>query len=91
MWSLLIYFVHFLQDILLIYLYFVNAFGMELAELIEKSRVDNVYLRKGPRPQQAGSLALIGHHLIFSTSPKPGEKPSHDDELWVSFAFIGLI
>ena len=56
---------------------------MELAELIEKSRVDNVYLRKGPRPQQPGSLALIGHHLIFSAAPKPGEKHSHDDELWV--------
>uniref|UniRef100_A0A7E4W328 Myotubularin phosphatase domain-containing protein n=1 Tax=Panagrellus redivivus TaxID=6233 RepID=A0A7E4W328_PANRE len=56
---------------------------MELAELIEKSRVDNVILRRGPRPKQAGSLALIGHHLIFSPNPPPGQKPSHDDELWL--------
>uniref|UniRef100_A0A914MBR3 Myotubularin phosphatase domain-containing protein n=1 Tax=Meloidogyne incognita TaxID=6306 RepID=A0A914MBR3_MELIC len=39
---------------------------MELSELIEKSRIDGVFLCEGPRPPQKGSLALTGHHLIFS-------------------------
>ncbi|KAL3119689.1 hypothetical protein niasHT_009635 [Heterodera trifolii] len=39
---------------------------MELSEAIERCRVDDVFLCEGPRPPQKGSLALIGHHLIFS-------------------------
>lgn len=43
---------------------------MELSEVIEKCRVDDVFLCEGPRPPQKGTLALIGHHLIFSSTPK---------------------
>lgn len=54
---------------------------MELSEAIERPRVDNVFLRRGPRPPQPGSLALIGHHLIFSpSSPKRGKT---SEELWL--------
>lgn len=62
--------------------------GMELSEAIERPRVDNVFLRKGPRRPQPGSLALIGHHMIFSpavTSKNPPKLNEHRDELWVSY------
>ncbi|VDK42562.1 unnamed protein product [Anisakis simplex] len=60
---------------------------MELSDAIERPRVDNVFLRKGPRQPQPGSLALIGHHMIFSptdsspTSPKGMTRS--DNELWL--------
>ncbi|VDO23779.1 unnamed protein product [Brugia timori] len=59
---------------------------MELSEAIERSRVDNVFLRKGPRQPQPGSLALIGHHMIFSPSSSSTNSPSgkeHSSELWL--------
>ncbi|VDO32061.1 unnamed protein product, partial [Onchocerca flexuosa] len=58
---------------------------MELSEVIERPRVDNVFLRKGPRQPQSGSLALIGHHMIFSPSSGPTNSPNekeHSNELW---------
>uniref|UniRef100_A0A0M3HP20 Myotubularin phosphatase domain-containing protein n=1 Tax=Ascaris lumbricoides TaxID=6252 RepID=A0A0M3HP20_ASCLU len=59
---------------------------MELSDAIERPRVDNVFLRKGPRQPQPGSLALIGHHMIFSpseTSPKSPKSSRSDNELWL--------
>lgn len=59
---------------------------MELSEAIERPRVDNVFLRKGPRQPQQGSLALIGHHMIFSPSSSSANSPNgkeHSNELWV--------
>lgn len=59
---------------------------MELSEAIERPRVDNVFLRKGPRRPQQGSLALIGHHMIFSplaTSLNSPKGKEDRDELWV--------
>uniref|UniRef100_A0AC35UBF4 Myotubularin phosphatase domain-containing protein n=1 Tax=Rhabditophanes sp. KR3021 TaxID=114890 RepID=A0AC35UBF4_9BILA len=39
---------------------------MELASLIEKPRVKNVYLKEcGCRNPQEGDLTLVGHHLVF--------------------------
>ncbi|EFO20414.2 hypothetical protein LOAG_08075 [Loa loa] len=59
---------------------------MELSEAIERPRVDNVFLRKGPRQPQPGSLALIGHHMIFSPSSSSANSPNgkeHSNELWL--------
>ncbi|KAL3981826.1 Myotubularin-related protein 9 [Acanthocheilonema viteae] len=61
---------------------------MELSEAIERPRVDNVFLRKGPRQPQSGSLALIGHHMIFSPSSSSSNSPKrngkeHSNELWL--------
>lgn len=56
---------------------------MELSEAIEKCRVDNVFLCEGPRQPQKGSLALIGHHLIFQPDLGNSKKASHEQELWV--------
>ncbi|CAG9537354.1 unnamed protein product [Cercopithifilaria johnstoni] len=59
---------------------------MELSEAIERPRVDNVFLRKGPRQPQLGSLALIGHHMIFSSSSSSSNSPNgkeHSNELWL--------
>lgn len=56
---------------------------MELSEAIEKPRVDNVFLCEGPRQPQKGSLALIGHHLIFQPDLGNSKKNNHDQELWV--------
>ena len=65
---------------------------MELSEAIERSRVDNVYLRRGPRTPQFGSLALTGHHLIFSPQSTAvstaSSSCSHDEELWVGVCLI---
>ncbi|VDN34056.1 unnamed protein product [Gongylonema pulchrum] len=64
---------------------------MELSEAIERSRVDNVFLRKGPRRPQPGALALIGHHLIFSpssSSPNSEKGSEHQDELWVRSSLL---
>lgn len=58
---------------------------MELSEAIEKPRVNNVFLRKGPRLPQPGALALIGHHLIFS--PSDAKKKKTSEELWVISSF----
>ncbi|TMS36543.1 hypothetical protein L596_003684 [Steinernema carpocapsae] len=69
---------------------------MELSEVIEKCRVDNVYLMKGPRPPQRGSLALIGHHMIFS-SPSNGNGTnssgagSGSDELWLLHRMVDRV
>ncbi|VDM53870.1 unnamed protein product [Angiostrongylus costaricensis] len=54
---------------------------MELSDAIEVSRVNNVFMRKGPRPLQVGSLVLIGHHLIFSPVPS---RDGNSDEFWVN-------
>uniref|UniRef100_A0A0K0F2Q0 Myotubularin-related protein MTM-9 (projected from Caenorhabditis elegans ortholog mtm-9) n=1 Tax=Strongyloides venezuelensis TaxID=75913 RepID=A0A0K0F2Q0_STRVS len=60
---------------------------MELVEIIEKPRINNVYLKKGPRRPQIGSIALVGHHFIFI--PKSCYKKEkkdvlpEDDELWL--------
>lgn len=64
---------------------------MELSEAIEKCRVDDVFLCEGPRQPQKGSLALIGHHLIFS--PKcPFDKKKHSEqELWVRLFNASMI
>lgn len=62
---------------------------MELSEAIEKCRVDDVFLCEGPRQPQKGSLALIGHHLIFSPSC-PDKKDYREQELWVKFFFSSL-
>lgn len=67
---------------------------MELSEAIEKCRVDDVFLCEGPRPPQKGSLALIGHHLIFSPScpiKSTNAKKKEDQELWVFYFHIFLI
>uniref|UniRef100_A0A914C300 Myotubularin phosphatase domain-containing protein n=1 Tax=Acrobeloides nanus TaxID=290746 RepID=A0A914C300_9BILA len=56
---------------------------MELSEAIEKCRVDNVFLCEGPRQPQKGSLALIGHHLIFQPDLGNSKKASHEQELWL--------
>ncbi|KAM3726949.1 Myotubularin-related protein [Dirofilaria immitis] len=59
---------------------------MELSEAIERPRVDNVFLRKGPRQPQPGSLALIGHHMIFSPSSSSTNSingKEHNNELWL--------
>lgn len=59
---------------------------MELSEAIEKCRVDDVFLCEGPRQPQKGSLALIGHHLIFSPKSTTSiNKNKHkEQELWVN-------
>uniref|UniRef100_A0A0N5AGS3 Myotubularin phosphatase domain-containing protein n=1 Tax=Syphacia muris TaxID=451379 RepID=A0A0N5AGS3_9BILA len=62
---------------------------MELSEAIERSRVDNVFLRKGPRQPQSGSLALIGHHLIFS--PSNAKKKKTCEELWLLHRAVDLV
>ncbi|KAH7701803.1 MTM-9 protein, partial [Aphelenchoides avenae] len=58
---------------------------MELSEAIEKCRVDNVFLCQGPRQPQNGSLALIGHHLIFSPSSSTSttKEERQNQELWL--------
>ncbi|VDK64215.1 unnamed protein product [Onchocerca ochengi] len=59
---------------------------MELSEAIERPRIDNVFLRKGPRQPQSGSIALIGHHMIFSPSSGSTNSPNgkeHSSELWL--------
>jgi myotubularin-related protein 9 len=57
---------------------------MELSEAIEKCRVNDVFLCQGPRPPQSGSLALIGHHLIFSPNAVATSKEErHNQELWL--------
>ncbi|KAI1725711.1 myotubularin-like phosphatase domain-containing protein [Ditylenchus destructor] len=56
---------------------------MELSEVIEKSRVDDVFLCEGPREPQVGSLALIGHHLIFSPITSSPQSKSNNQELWL--------
>ncbi|VDN04858.1 unnamed protein product [Thelazia callipaeda] len=59
---------------------------MEFSDVIERSRVNNVFLRKGPRQPQLGSLALIGHHMIFSPAPTSVDSTDgkkHNDELWL--------
>ncbi|KAE9417573.1 hypothetical protein Angca_002687 [Angiostrongylus cantonensis] len=53
---------------------------MELSDAIEVSRVNNVFMRKGPRPLQVGSLVLIGHHLIFSPVPSCD---GNSDDFWL--------
>ncbi|KAK6760392.1 hypothetical protein RB195_021746 [Necator americanus] len=55
---------------------------MELSDAIEIPRVNNVFMRKGPRPAQIGSLVLIGHHLIFSPN---GQTPQDGggEEFWL--------
>lgn len=67
---------------------------MEFFEIIERCRVNNVFLCEGPRQPQKGSLALTGHHLIFSPSVSTSSPTSHvsdsyvhDQELWVKFVF----
>ncbi|KAK0396939.1 hypothetical protein QR680_001918 [Steinernema hermaphroditum] len=54
---------------------------MEFSEVIEKHMVDNVFLVKGPRQPQKGTLVLVGHHMIFSSSA--GNGGSTSDELWL--------
>ncbi|MFH4977553.1 hypothetical protein AB6A40_004262 [Gnathostoma spinigerum] len=59
---------------------------MELADVIERPRVDNVFLRKGPRSPQPGCIVLIGHHLIFSPAAdcrKQNSLSAHNGELWL--------
>lgn len=67
---------------------------MEFSEIIERCRVDNVFLCEGPRQPQEGSLALTGHHLIFSPNVSTSSLTSlikdsylHDQELWVKFKY----
>lgn len=57
--------------------------GMELSEAIEVPRVNEVFMRKGPRPSQVGSLVLIGHHLIFSPNAQTPLQDRSSDELWL--------
>ncbi|KAI6240215.1 BMA-MTM-9, isoform c [Aphelenchoides fujianensis] len=52
---------------------------MELIDAIEKTRVDQVELFRGPRPRQVGSLVLTGHHLIFA----PAESERNTSEFWL--------
>jgi hypothetical protein len=52
---------------------------MELTEAIEKTRVNQVELIKGPRQRQLGSLVLTGHHLIFA----PNDNVDKSNEFWV--------
>lgn len=52
--------------------------GMEFAELIKTTRVDNVILRKQGGNLIEGTLCLTSHHLIFSS------RVSEKDELMVS-------
>ncbi|KAL6724353.1 hypothetical protein Aduo_019249 [Ancylostoma duodenale] len=55
---------------------------MELSEAIEIPRVNNVFMRKGPRPAQVGSLVLIGHHLIFSPNVQTPQDGG-GEEFWL--------
>uniref|UniRef100_A0A914WJT4 Myotubularin phosphatase domain-containing protein n=1 Tax=Plectus sambesii TaxID=2011161 RepID=A0A914WJT4_9BILA len=68
---------------------------MELAEAIERSRVNDVFLRKGPRTPQPGSLALTGHHLIFSPAvdaATAARSPNaHVDELWLLHSAVDRV
>lgn len=47
--------------------------GMELSEAIEVPRVNEVFMRKGPRPSQVGSLVLIGEHSCLSIYELPAD------------------
>ena len=53
--------------------------GMEFAELIQTTRVDNVILRRLGGNLIEGTLCLTSHHLIFSSR---GEE---NDELMVRY------
>ncbi|VDL69652.1 unnamed protein product [Nippostrongylus brasiliensis] len=56
---------------------------MELSDAIEIPRVNNVFMRKGPRQSQVGSLVLIGHHLIFSPNAQTSSVGRNTEELWL--------
>lgn len=56
---------------------------MDLYQFIRKNRIDNVRLVKGPRADRKGSIAITGHHFIFSA-----ESSSKEDELWVRFEYF---
>ena len=51
--------------------------GMEFAELIQTTRVDNVILRRLGGNLIEGTLCLTSHHLIFSS------RVAENDELMV--------
>ncbi|KJH48406.1 hypothetical protein DICVIV_05521 [Dictyocaulus viviparus] len=55
---------------------------MELSDAIEIPRVHNVFMRKGPRSSQLGSLVLIGHHLIFSPNVQTSQD-GNSEEFWI--------
>uniref|UniRef100_A0A7I5EF34 Myotubularin phosphatase domain-containing protein n=1 Tax=Haemonchus contortus TaxID=6289 RepID=A0A7I5EF34_HAECO len=56
---------------------------MELSDAIEVSRVNNVFMRTGPRASQVGSLVLLGHHLIFSPNNQSPSLNKSEEELWL--------
>ncbi len=67
---------------------------MEFAEAIRKPRVDDVSVRRQRDEPATGSLALTGHHLIFSSTAKQstaGKLPEAlaEQELWVCYAEVG--
>lgn len=64
----------------------IRAGKMEFAEIIEKPRVDGVVLLRPLTIPVEGSLAITGHHLIFSpTSRGRSSNAGETDDVWVSF------
>lgn len=61
---------------------------MEFAEIIEKPRVDGVVLLRPLTAPVEGSLAITGHHLIFSPSSRDRAASNSGDDVWVSFLFL---
>lgn len=58
---------------------------MEFAEVIQKPRVDGVYLWKnGEKYPVEGSIVITGHHLIFQPSQT---SQNSNREAWVNLAF----
>ncbi len=58
--------------------------GMEFAELIKTTRVDNVILRRAHTSLIEGTLGLTSHHLIFSS------RVSEKDEMMVRLPDLAL-
>ncbi|GMT35764.1 hypothetical protein PFISCL1PPCAC_27061, partial [Pristionchus fissidentatus] len=68
---------------------------MELVDAIEIPRVNGVFLRKGPREAQTGTICILSHHLIFSPDPpSPGVKVVNEEaskELWLLHRMVDKV